>query len=135
MRLDVVMMVMAAKRRQTSGTLYTYVEISHRSPLLGCQKCLHQKTDSTGMVLGRIIEDLEQGTSRGGDNIIDIARDEEKDDEEDCAGECADADAVDHDLGAFDGGVGDFYRVSLLYRPFRLVCYLQSCEQLRPIIC
>jgi len=62
------------------------------------------------MVLSRIIENLQQRTSREGNDIVDITWHEEKDDEEDYAGECADTDAVDHDLEAFDGGVGDFYK-------------------------
>lgn len=65
------------------------------------------------MVLSGIIKNLKQRTSRGGNNIVDVSGDKEKDDEEHYAGECADADAIDHDLGAFDGGVGDFYKVRL----------------------
>lgn len=62
------------------------------------------------MVLCRIIENLEQRAGWGANDIVDVAGDKKEDDEKDGASECADADAVDHDLGAFDSSVGNFYQ-------------------------
>lgn len=53
-------------------------------------------------------QNLQQRACCRADDLINVAGYEEQDDEEDGAGKGADADADDHDLGAFQGGVGDF---------------------------
>lgn len=53
-------------------------------------------------------QNLQQRPCCRADDLINVAGYEEQDDEEDGAGKGADADADDHDLGAFQGGVGDF---------------------------
>lgn len=53
-------------------------------------------------------QNLQQRACCRADDLINVAGYEEQDYEEDGAGKGADADADDHDLGAFQGGVGDF---------------------------
>lgn len=77
--------------------------------LSGSGKYEHEKADGSRSVARGVDQDLQQRSCGGADDLVDVAGDEEQDDEEDGAGEGADADADDHDLGAFQGGVGDFW--------------------------
>ncbi|KAL9094136.1 MAG: hypothetical protein Q9165_003551 [Trypethelium subeluteriae] len=61
------------------------------------------------MAVGRVLQDLAEGPGGGVDGVVDVAGDEEEDSEEDEAREGADPHAVDHDLWAFDGSVGDLF--------------------------
>lgn len=69
--------------------------------LYGAGKHEHEKADGTRSVARGMDQDLQQRSCGRADDLVDVAGDEEKDDEEDGAGESADADADDHDLGAF----------------------------------
>lgn len=63
---------------------------------------VHQQTDSSGIAVGRVVENLKEGTGRGSNDIVDVSWYEKQNDEENCAGECTDTDAVDHDLRTDD---------------------------------
>ena len=71
-----------------------------------CEEEAHEgedeQADGAGLVAGGGVEDLEEGPGGGGDDVVDVAANEEEDHQEDEAGEDADADAGDHDLGPFD---------------------------------
>jgi hypothetical protein len=65
------------------------------------------------VVLGRVVENLKKGTGRGVDNIIDVSGNKQQDDQENSTGEGTNHDTEDHDLGAFDRSVGDFFEKSV----------------------
>ena len=60
----------------------------------------YQQARAPGLVLGRVHEYLEQGPVRRLDDVVDVVDAEEETGQEDEAGEHADADAVQHNLGA-----------------------------------
>ena len=101
MRLLVVWTLIVANIRQTKGNLFNQYTAYYDSGLL------HQQANSTGGILRRVYEDLQQRPSGRIDDFVDITRDEQQDNEEDRAGEGADADAGYHDLGTFSGCLGD----------------------------
>lgn len=68
----------------------------------------HEQANSSRSVARGVNQNLQQRACCRADDIVNIAGHEEQDDEEDGAGESADAYADDHDLRAFQGGVGDF---------------------------
>lgn len=60
----------------------------------------HEKANSSSGVAGGMDKNLQQRACGRADNLVDVAGYEEQHNEEDDAGEGADADADDHDLGA-----------------------------------
>lgn len=68
----------------------------------------HEQANSSGSVTRGVNQNLQQRACCRADDDVNVAGYEEQDDEEDGSGKGADADADDHDLGAFQGGVGDF---------------------------
>lgn len=68
----------------------------------------HQQADSTGIVLGGVLQDSQERTGRGRDNVVDVTGDEEQHDEEDSSSDGTDTDTGNHNLRALHRGVGDF---------------------------
>lgn len=69
----------------------------------------HEETDATGAALGCVHEDLEQGAVGRVDDGVDVVDDKQEAREEDEAGDHSDGDTVDHDSGAFDMWLRDFF--------------------------
>lgn len=106
MRLLVVMTLKVAKIRHTSGSLHGTVSFQSAnqtkgSGLSAARKYVHEKADGTRSVARGVNQNLQQRSCGRADDLVDVTGDEEQDNEEDSAGEGADTDADDHDLGAF----------------------------------
>lgn len=67
-----------------------------------------EKADAAGFVVCSIEEDLEERSRAGGDNCIKVLQHKQQAAQEDEAREHANANAVEHDLGTFLLGVGNF---------------------------
>jgi hypothetical protein len=68
-----------------------------------------QQADSTSFTASCGVEDLEKWSSSGGDDIVDVSSDEEKDHQEYETCEDSNTNTSDHDLWSFNSWVGDFF--------------------------
>lgn len=62
----------------------------------------HQQADSSGLAACCIVQDLEKGSSRGSDGVVDILEHKQQAHQEDEAREHSDDDTDQHDPGTFD---------------------------------
>lgn len=94
---------------------------------------LHEKANGARVIFGRVIQNLEQRPSRRVDDVVNISWDEEQDDQENGASKGADAHTGNHDFGALDRSVGDFWKVISIGRSARSESiHLRSCGRRHP---
>lgn len=63
---------------------------------------LHQEANGASFVLSSVDKNLQKWPSRGGSDLVHVARDEKQDHQEDTPRDGANAHARHHDLGPFD---------------------------------